>query len=63
MAAHDQSLPGKPWQKVAHGRVETAVIPDETTSAFDSREERIARHFREWIEAAKRRMRDGSPQN
>ncbi len=44
-----------PWRDVALGSSETVVIPGETESAFDRREERIARHVRDWIEAAERR--------
>lgn len=46
----------KPWQEVALESYETVVIPGETEKAFERREERIARHVRDWIEAAERRM-------
>jgi hypothetical protein len=52
-----------PWCDVALGGVETVVIPGETAPAFDRREARIARHVREWIETAERRVRDGSARN
>ena len=45
----------KPWQDVALGSYETVVVPGETETAFERREERIARHVREWIETAERR--------
>lgn len=51
----------KPWREVALGSYETVVVPGETESAFVDREERIARHVREWIEAAENRLREASP--
>jgi hypothetical protein len=48
---------GTPWQRVALGSVETVVIPGETETAFDRREERIARHVREWIDKSETRIR------
>jgi hypothetical protein len=47
----------RPWQEVALGGVETVVIPGETKTAFVDREERIARHVRDWIERAEVRIR------
>ncbi len=43
------------WKEVVHGSIETVVIPGETETVFERREERIARHVREWIEHAERR--------
>lgn len=51
----------KPWRQVALGSYETVVVPGETETAFARREERIARHVREWIEAAENRLREASP--
>jgi hypothetical protein len=45
-----------PWQQVALGGVETVIIPGETEIAFDNRDERIARHIRDWIEQAEARI-------
>jgi hypothetical protein len=45
-----------PWEQVALGVVETVVIPGETQKAFVRREERIARHIRDWIEQAEQRI-------
>lgn len=47
------------WRQVALGSVETVVIPGETEKAFVRRDERIARHVRDWIEAAEARVRRG----
>ncbi|MGH2618314.1 MAG: thioesterase domain-containing protein, partial [Thermomicrobiales bacterium] len=47
------------WRKLALGTVETVVVPGETKAAFDRREERIARHVRDWIEQAEARVRAG----
>ncbi len=47
----------KPWQEVALGSYETVIVPGETETAFEHREERIARHVRDWIEAAENRVR------
>ena len=44
------------WAQVALGSVETVVIPGETQTAFDHRDERIARHVRDWIEKAEGRI-------
>jgi hypothetical protein len=41
-----------PWQQLALHGVETVVIPGETEAAFERREERIARHVRDWVEQA-----------
>jgi hypothetical protein len=53
---HDRGW-GAPWQQIARGAVETVVIPGETETAFVRREERIARHVRDWIEQAEARLR------
>ena len=53
----------KPWQEVALGSYETVVVPGETESAFDRREERIARHVRDWIATAERRVSIVASQN
>lgn len=53
----------KPWQEVALGSYETVVVPGETVTAFDRREERIARHVRDWIESTERRMHDAISRN
>lgn len=45
------------WEQVALGSVETVVIPGETEKAFVRRDERIARHVRDWIEASEARVR------
>ena len=47
------------WQRVALGSAETVVIPGETETAFDHRDERIARHVHDWIEQAEARLHDG----
>jgi hypothetical protein len=47
----------KPWQEVALGSYEPVIVPGETETAFVDREERIARHVREWIETAEHRTR------
>jgi hypothetical protein len=47
----------EPWRQVALGSAETVIIPGETEAAFERREERIARHVREWIEQAEARLR------
>lgn len=47
------------WERVALGRVETVVIPGETERAFVRRDERIARHVRDWIEQAEARIQRG----
>jgi hypothetical protein len=44
-----------PWQLLALGSLETIVVPDEITSTFVGREERIARHVRDWIEQTEAR--------
>jgi hypothetical protein len=50
----------RPWQEVALGSFETVIIPGETETAFDRREERIARHVRDWIERSEARL-EGAP--
>lgn len=47
------------WEQVALGSVETVVIPGETERAFVRRDERIARHVRDWIEQAEARIQRG----
>jgi hypothetical protein len=44
------------WQELALGSYETVIIPGETEAAFEQREERIARHVREWIGSAEIRL-------
>ena len=44
-------------EHVALGSIETVVIPGETQTVFANREERIARHVRDWIEQADARIR------
>ncbi|MFN8590017.1 MAG: phosphopantetheine-binding protein [Thermomicrobiales bacterium] len=44
------------WRHVALGSVETVVISGETVTAFERREERIARHVRDWIARAESRI-------
>lgn len=48
-----------PWQELALGSYSPVGIPGETETAFERREERIARHVRDWIEAAEVRVSDG----
>jgi hypothetical protein len=48
-----------PWQELALGSYETVIIPGKTETAFEQREERIARHFREWIDASESRTVSG----
>jgi hypothetical protein len=52
-----------PWREVALGSVETVVVPGETGATFARREERIARHVRDWIAAAERRAPSAAPRN
>jgi hypothetical protein len=52
-----------PWREVAQGGVETVVVPGETGATFARREERIARHVRDWIAAAERRAPGAAPRN
>jgi hypothetical protein len=42
---------------VALGSYEPVIVPGETETAFVDREERIARHVRDWIETAEHRPR------
>jgi hypothetical protein len=48
-----------PWQQLALGSFATVVVPDETEATLPSREERLARHIRAWIEKAESRARAG----
>lgn len=48
-----------PWQELALGSYETVIIPGETETAFKQREERIARHVRDWIDTSAARAAAG----
>ena len=49
------------WRHITLGQVETVVIPGETRAACDQREERIARHVRDWIARAEARAEQLAP--
>jgi hypothetical protein len=55
-AWHDRGW-GTPWRQVTLGTFETVVVPGETETAFERRDERIARHVHDWIDQAEARLR------